>query len=124
MPTASSRTPDGQPGRCPVCGADVTVDPAEPLGDAPCPACGVLIWPLDVGGVRRWIMADEYTPEQRERFAEIIRRAKGGDSLDWVDVIMELDEAIGLNIPDDVAVQFETIDEFLDWFFDRRDEDL
>ena len=42
--TISSRTPEGEPNRCPVCGAVVAVEPSDPAGDAPCPRCGVLLW--------------------------------------------------------------------------------
>ncbi len=41
---ASSRTPEGQPSHCPVCGKDLRVDPSRPPGDAPCPHCGSLVW--------------------------------------------------------------------------------
>jgi hypothetical protein len=40
----SSRTPEGEPNRCPVCGSAVRVDPSRPPGDAPCPHCGHLLW--------------------------------------------------------------------------------
>ena len=40
----SSRTPEGTPQHCPVCGADVQVEPSRPPGDAPCPSCGHLLW--------------------------------------------------------------------------------
>jgi serine/threonine protein kinase len=42
--TISSRTPEGLPNRCPVCGADVRVEPSNLAGDAPCPQCGHLLW--------------------------------------------------------------------------------
>src|SRR5262249_23325486 len=45
--TISSRTPEGLPNRCPVCGADVCVEPSNPAGDAPCPECGQLLWLVD-----------------------------------------------------------------------------
>jgi anti-anti-sigma factor len=42
----SSRTPEGVPNRCPVCGHDVVVDQSIPVQDAPCPHCGnVLLFP-------------------------------------------------------------------------------
>jgi serine/threonine protein kinase len=40
----SSRTPEGEPNRCPVCGAFLRVEPSRPAGDAPCPKCGHLLW--------------------------------------------------------------------------------
>lgn len=42
--TVSSRTPEGEPNRCVVCGHRTAIDPSRPPGDAPCPACGSLLW--------------------------------------------------------------------------------
>ena len=40
----SSRTPEGQPNRCHVCGSELKIEPSEPSRDAPCPRCGHLLW--------------------------------------------------------------------------------
>jgi hypothetical protein len=40
----ASRTPEGDPGICPVCGDCFDVEPSFPSGDAPCPRCGCLVW--------------------------------------------------------------------------------
>jgi Zn-dependent protease len=40
----SSRTPEGKPNRCSVCGKDLRLEPSYPSGDAPCPHCGHLLW--------------------------------------------------------------------------------
>jgi anti-anti-sigma regulatory factor len=40
----SSRTPEGRPNHCPVCGFDLQIEPSDPAGDAPCPQCGHLLW--------------------------------------------------------------------------------
>lgn len=40
----SSRTPEGEPGQCPVCQAHVVIEPSIVIGDAPCPKCGHLLW--------------------------------------------------------------------------------
>src|SRR5688572_28909820 len=40
----SSRTPEGVPNRCPVCGRRARIEPSVPPGDAPCPHCGHLLW--------------------------------------------------------------------------------
>ena len=44
MNVISSRTPEGQPNKCPVCGNEVCVEPSLWFGDAPCPNCGHLLW--------------------------------------------------------------------------------
>lgn len=40
----SSRTPEGSPNHCPICGTSLRLEPSQPAGDAPCPACGHLLW--------------------------------------------------------------------------------
>lgn len=40
----SSRTPEGLPNDCPVCGSRPRIEPSDPAGDAPCPRCGHLLW--------------------------------------------------------------------------------
>jgi hypothetical protein len=40
----SSRTPEGDPNRCPVCGRDCRVEPSLFGRDAPCAHCGHLLW--------------------------------------------------------------------------------
>jgi anti-anti-sigma regulatory factor len=40
----SSRTPEGRPNRCSLCGSDIQIEPSDPPGDAPCPRCGQLLW--------------------------------------------------------------------------------
>ena len=40
----ASRTPEGKPNRCPICGKEVRLEPSRPPGDAPCPHCGHLLW--------------------------------------------------------------------------------
>ncbi|WP_339912019.1 DUF6882 domain-containing protein [Symmachiella dynata] len=41
----SSRTPEGTPNHCPLCGNDVQIELSTfPTDDAPCPHCGHLLW--------------------------------------------------------------------------------
>jgi hypothetical protein len=40
----ASRTPEGSPNRCPICGNAVIIEPSMPAGDAPCPYCNSLLW--------------------------------------------------------------------------------
>src|SRR5215212_7529409 len=40
----SSRTPEGDPHHCPVCQTAFRLEPSPGTRDAPCPACGVLVW--------------------------------------------------------------------------------
>lgn len=47
MPSPT-RTPEGEPNRCPICGKSMVMEPSL-AGDAPCPHCGSLVWFLDGG---------------------------------------------------------------------------
>ena len=40
----SSRTPEGDPNHCPICGLDFRLEPSLPARDGPCPGCGHLLW--------------------------------------------------------------------------------
>jgi DNA-directed RNA polymerase subunit RPC12/RpoP len=42
--TISSRTPEGDPNQCPICGHRVWIEPSIGTRDAPCPSCGHLLW--------------------------------------------------------------------------------
>jgi hypothetical protein len=40
----ASRTPEGEPNRCRVCGHESRVEPSTNTHDATCPECGNLMW--------------------------------------------------------------------------------
>ncbi|HVW38613.1 MAG TPA: PTS sugar transporter subunit IIA [Pirellulales bacterium] len=65
--TISSRTPEGAPNRCPVCGNSFCIQPSTPPGDAPCPHCGSLAWFGEVvlQSELRPLVCDTYLPELR-----------------------------------------------------------
>ena len=41
----STRTSEGIPSECPVCGKEINVSVCEPIGDSVCPHCGSLLYP-------------------------------------------------------------------------------
>ena len=106
----SSRTPDGRPNRCPVCGANVWIEPSAVFGDAPCPQCGCLLWFIGLGSKTR-LFEYEKSEELRERLMDRVcenlgvnkealndpdfLKEVGPDSLDIVELVMELDEELG-----------------------------
>jgi acyl carrier protein len=102
--TISSRTPEGIPHRCPVCGKTSAVETSYPGGDSCCPSCGQLLW-----WFRDRLSRDAgITPEQitlSSSFTEQI----GADSLDIVELVMELEEEFDLTISDDEAEQIKTV---------------
>lgn len=112
----SSRTPEGTPHECPLCGATSKLEPAFPGGDAVCPACGQLLW---------WF---------RDRLGEQLASALetlslndslnklGLDSLEAVELAMELEEEFGLKIPEDDISNIKTIADLIRYL--RQHDDL
>lgn len=126
MPHISSRTPEGIPGRCPICQNEVSVTPSDQFADAPCPACGVLLWPLPrPDGPPHLLFADMLSVSQRRALAYIAEMIEAGsaDSLAHVEFIMELEDAFDTSIPDSVAENIRSLDDFLDWYYRDQGRD-
>ena len=108
--TVSSRTPEGQPNKCPVCAAQIRIEPSLPWGDAPCPSCGHLLWFVKHPNGHQF--HNEQTANIRKtelrhfiarqlgisvekiphKLNEIDFNLLGADSLDAVEIIMMLEE--------------------------------
>jgi acyl carrier protein len=100
----SSRTPDGEPNRCPICGARVIIQPSLGSGDAPCPRCGHLLWWLQ----QRFpgaMPAENLTADML--LADLA--GLGADSLDTVELVMELEQEFDITIPDEDAEKIKTV---------------
>jgi hypothetical protein len=68
----ATRTPEGRPFHCPICGLVDQIEPSVPADDAPCPGCGHLLWP-------------EPTPEApRPDLEEFLAYADLRDFEDWL----------------------------------------
>jgi hypothetical protein len=109
--TISSRTPEGEPGKCPLCRSDVRVEPSVLFGDATCPNCGTLLWFFQVSRAALF-MEHAASADRRERLIERLAeqlgvpkeritpqtdviKDLGADSLDIVELVMELEEESG-----------------------------
>jgi hypothetical protein len=104
----SSRTPEGEPALCPVCGTHVQVEPSLVYGDAPCPACGSLLWFLKLGP-QVLVFRPSHQSRRKELARFLAERLGGGesqvgahieslgsddlDSLELVELILELEES-------------------------------
>jgi acyl carrier protein len=135
MPTISSRTPEGEANRCPICAAFVSVEPSRPPGDAPCPACGSLLWfsPTPGGVVcfdyalvaplKDWVL-DRVCENLGVNRATVtnatdFRAEVGADSLDLVELVMEVEEELNIVIPDEDAERITTVGRLIDYLFMR-----
>lgn len=106
----SSRTPEGEPNRCPVCQSHINIELSQPFGDAPCPSCGHLLWFTGHGDrtvfydgtvaeikrnrTRQLIAQQLGVPLNKipENFQKLDLSALGVDSLDFVELVMTLEE--------------------------------
>lgn len=112
--TISSRTPEGHPNHCPICDTDVRIDPSILFGDATCPKCGSLLWFLNVESAHifersrsrnirdraKAIVAEQLgvDPEKITQHTPLVNDP-GLDSLDIVELVMELEEECDLGGP-------------------------
>lgn len=110
--TVSSRTPEGEPVRCRVCGKVAALEPSDPGGDVICPSCGVLAFFRNRVGVR--VTRDSLFLE--------LDNAAFADSLDYVDLVMELEESLRVKLPDDAVERFHTVGDIIDYIDRSRAE--
>ena len=96
----SSRTPEGLPNRCSICGGDFDLEPSLPTGDAPCPQCGHLRWwfQQNYEGLGFRIGTD----------TELIEQLKA-DSLDIVELAMELQDEFDVEFADEDYERIRTV---------------
>jgi acyl carrier protein len=116
--TISSRTPDGEPNRCPICGSRIIIEPSLGTGDAPCPRCGHLLWWFQqrVPAPALFANLSADTP-----LADVVA-GLGGDSLDTVELVMELEEEFDITIPDEDAQKIVTVGDAIRYIESRRSD--
>jgi acyl carrier protein len=106
------------------------MEPSLPSGDAPCPRCGTLLWFIKTKDGLHYHEAERIVPI-KQKIMDAIRRTClgvaqkeilystfikniGADSLDIVELIMELEEEFEVTIPDEEAEQIKTVGELID----------
>jgi acyl carrier protein len=118
----SSRTPEGLPHRCPTCGEIVSVEPSFPGGDSTCPACGQLLWSQSdrshgphAGDLLGWLreLGKRHGADPEQMRLEMPLQDLGLDSLDIVEMVMEIEQEFGLTVPDSEAEQVKTVGDLL-----------
>lgn len=134
--TISSRTPEGVPNHCPICDTSICVEPSHPPGDAPCPNCGTLLWFFETSTGMRFYESKTIAPLRDQILQTIcenlgVNRERinpttsfiedvGAESLDIVELVMELEEEFGVTIPDDEAEKIKTVGDAIDYLAKRN----
>jgi acyl carrier protein len=132
----SSRTPEGVPNHCPICDTFVCLEPSQPPGDAPCPNCGTLLWFFPTSAGMRFYESKAIAPLRdkilqtlcanlgvnQEQISTTTSFSKdiGADSLDIVELVMELEEEFGVTIPDEDAEKIKTVGDAIDYLAKRN----
>ena len=116
----SSRTPEGLPSRCPLCGAAFRLEFSEPAKDAPCPVCGHLVWfaaqALEVLQRHWW---DSLGSSDAPLTASTPLGGPEVDSLDLVELVMVLEEEFDLDVPVEEAEDIRSIGDVIR-YLERR----
>lgn len=113
----SSRTPEGDPHRCPICGKVSWVKPSYPSGDSCCSNCGQLLW-----WFRDRLCHDgRIAPEQVTLSSSFIDDL-GADSLDTAELIIELEEEFGIVVPNDDVERIKTVADAIRYIEKHRQE--
>jgi len=104
--------------RCPLCGEPGVLEFCDPSGIAVCSRCAMLLFRFQgrlasLYGAR--LDSDGLKPDTS--FDDL-----GADSLDKVELIMELEEEFDVTIPDDAVERFKTIGDVMRWIFQRAEK--
>ena len=114
--TISSRTPEGDPFACRVCGSVDRVEPSALTGDAVCPRCG--------GYVSRLLSRfDNLFPGQPGPIDldTPLTNLMHGDSLDIVELVMGLEEEFGVTPDPDELSQCTTFGDLVRYLSGQGD---
>ena len=89
----SSGGPKGRPRRCPVCRAEVSINPLQLFGDATCQECGSLLWFPNVS-LHASTQEGGHSRSRKIRAIGVVAKQLGGnlagaDSLGTVEAILE-----------------------------------
>jgi acyl carrier protein len=128
-----SDMPEGLPGSCPLCEAEVRVEVSAFTGDVICPRCRCWLCFVWIPPELRFYPGVDVTPAKRKQVARLLSRVfgtpaarvdamgspelwreLGGDSLDMVELVMELEEEGELVLPEDVAERIHSAADLID----------
>jgi len=114
-----SRTPEGIPRRCPLCAAETAIEFSEPVGDATCPTCGAHLVRAAVLFVRLQALARQHSSLALTEITADSPWPLGGDSLTAVEVMLELEQELGVTISARDAERIHTVGAAIRYFEQR-----
>ena len=93
------------------------VEPSYPGGDSCCPSCGQLLW-----WFRDRLSRQARVAPERITLCSSFSEDIGADSLDIVELVMELEEEFGVTIPDAEADRIKTVADAIRFIEQHRQE--
>lgn len=111
-----SRTPDGLPGRCPLCQAEMGQERCGPATEVNCPDCGVGVARAALLIERLQAIAKNYESLELEEMTARSPWPPGGDSLTAVEVMLELEREMGVRMPADAVDRIYTVGDAIRFF--------
>jgi acyl carrier protein len=118
----ASRTPEGFPSQCPVCGASANIEYSPNARDAVCPNCGTLLWQASALLDRLFDLFGEPLGVSRENFtADTVLDFVNAphDSLDTVELVMRLEESFDLEVSEDEMSRLRTVGDLIRFLQER-----
>ncbi|MEM6798726.1 MAG: phosphopantetheine-binding protein [Planctomycetota bacterium] len=114
----ASRTPEGMPSRCFVCGAEVNLEYSatgfDDSNDAPCPNCGCLLIRSAATAERLYTEIAALLGIDREDLQNGRKLGKLAlDSLETVELVMSLEESFDADLPPEELKQIESVEDLV-----------
>jgi acyl carrier protein len=103
---------EGLLARCPTCDKLIAVDPSRLTGEALCPRCRVRIWFVVVEGKARLYLHDRVSPSKKQFIAAL---TASPDSLDMVELVMELEKELGTAFNMKKLSEFHSLGDLIDY---------
>src|SRR5947209_7400529 len=127
--TTSARTSEGDALPCPLCQKEIRFESAQPAGEVPCPHCGKPLW--FIPAQKRCLNYREVSPllekiipiisdklgvnKEQIKSTSTFLGDLGADSLDVVELIMDLEEKFKITIPDEEAEHLKTVADLVNY---------
>ncbi len=107
--------PEGLLARCPTCDKLIAVDPSRLTGEALCPRCRARPWFVVVRGAVRLYRRSDISP-RKQKIIEALAAASP-DSLDFVELVMDLEEEFRdeIDIPANKILEIRSVGELIDY---------
>jgi acyl carrier protein len=102
-------------GPCPVCAATIAGERTLPVGEALCRHCGHRLWFACFPPLIRFYRDEDVPPAKRPKIATALIRLRSADSLDIVELVLEMEEQLSVEALDGKAGDLPTVLDLIDY---------